>query len=187
MEPDHDSQHFSLGDEHDRRVAFCLWCGAPLQRRLLFGAMRAACGRCPFVLFRTPAAGAAAVVAQGREILMVRRGIEPYRGCWGFPGGFQEYGESPAEAAVREVREETGLEVRVRRILDVCYTVDDPRKRANLVVYLAETVAGELRPADDAQDARFFALDDLPSAIAFENNRRLLARLQAEFPTGDLC
>jgi 8-oxo-dGTP diphosphatase len=186
MEPDQDWQHLSLGDEHDARASFCMWCGAPLARRPLFGAVRAACTRCPFVLFRTPAAGAAAVVVRGREILMVRRGIEPYRGCWGFPGGFQEYGESPEQAAVREVREETGLAVRVIRMLDVYYTIDDPRKRANLVVYLAQPVAGELRAADDALDARFFSLDGLPSEIAFENNRRLLRRLCDEFPSGDL-
>ncbi len=186
MEPLPEASYLSLGDEHDARVAFCLWCGGPLARRRLFGALRAACTRCPFVLFRTPAAGAAAIVVRGREVLLVRRGIEPYRGCWGLPAGYQEYAESPAEAAVREVREETGLQVRLGRILDVCYTLDDPRKRANLVVYTAEVVAGELRAADDAAEARFFPVDELPAEIAFANSRALLERLRAEFPTGDL-
>src|SRR6185295_5408006 len=98
MEPDASSEHLSFGDEHDARAAFCLWCGAPLVRRQLYGSVRAACSRCPFVLFRTPAASASAVVVRGREVLLVRRAIEPFRGQWGFPGGFQEYGESPAEA-----------------------------------------------------------------------------------------
>jgi ADP-ribose pyrophosphatase YjhB (NUDIX family) len=186
MEPDADFQHLSLGDEHDARVAFCLWCGAPLVRRQAYGSLRAVCSRCPFVLFRTPAAGACAAVLRGHEVLLVRRGIEPFRGHWGFPGGFQEYGESPEEAALREVREETGLEVRLLRVFDVCYTRDDPRKRANLVVFLAEPVAGELRAADDALEARFFPLAALPAQIAFANNRRLLERLRHESIIGDL-
>jgi ADP-ribose pyrophosphatase YjhB (NUDIX family) len=186
MEPRVDREHPGLGDPQHERAAFCLWCGGPLHSRTLFGRDRAACARCGFVLFRTPAAAVATVVARQREVLLVQRGIEPFRGCWGFPAGYQEYGESPADAAVRETREETGLEVRIQRLLDVCYTMDDPRKRANLVVYLAEPVAGTLCAADDAADAAFFALDRLPQQIAFANNRNLLARLRAEFPTGDL-
>ena len=168
------------------RAAYCLVCGAALAKREVFGATRKACTRCDFVQFRSPAAAAAVVVARGREVLLVRRGIEPYRGCWGFPAGFQDYWESPEEAAVREVREETGLEVRLLRLLDVRYTVDDPRKRANVVVYLGEVVAGELLAADDAVAAQFFSLDALPDAIAFENNQLLLRRLLQEYPSGDI-
>ena len=56
----------------------------------------------------------------------------------------------------------------------------------NVVVYLARPVAGTLAAADDARDARFFSLDDLPDEIAFENGRALLARLRAEFPDRDI-
>lgn len=186
MEPDNNAEHLSLGSPWHERAAFCLMCGTALARRRVFGADRLACPACDFVLFRTPAAGAAAVVVRGRELLLVRRGIEPYRGDWGFPAGYQEYGESPEEAAVRETEEETGLRIRICRVLAVCYTRDDPRKRANLIIYLAQPVAGVLRAADDATDARFFSLDDLPERIAFENNRKILAQLRAEFPGGDI-
>ncbi len=181
-----EAQRTSLGSHWYERAAFCLLCGSPLEVRDLFGLPRQACTNCDFILFRCPAPASAAVVVRGREILLVQRGIEPYRDFWGFPAGYQEYGESPQEAAVRETREETGLEISVVGVLDVLYTLDDPRKRANLAVYLARPVAGDLRPDDDAVDARFFDLDNLPEQIAFHNNRAILTRLREQFPGGNI-
>src|SRR5690606_16991676 len=88
-------------------------------------------------------------------VLLVKRKIPPFAGAWALPGGFQDYEEDPAATAVREVAEETGLVVTIRRLIDVFYSVDDPRKRVNVIAYLASPVAGELRAADDAADARF--------------------------------
>ena len=168
------------------RAAFCIVCGAELEEREVFGAARKTCTACDYIQFRSPACAAAVVVVRGREILLVRRGIEPYRGLWGFPAGFQDYWETAQEAAVREVHEETGLEIAIERLLDVCYTRDDPRKRANVVVYLARPVAGTLCASDDAADAAFFSLDSLPEKMAFENNQAILRRLARDFPTGDI-
>ena len=170
----------------DDRAAFCTVCGAPLEVREVFGARRKTCTACDYIQFRSPACAAAAVVARGREIVLVRRAIEPYQGQWGLPAGFQDYWETPEEAAIREVREETGLEVHISRLLDVWYNRDDPRKRANVAVYLARPVAGALRASDDASDAGFFSLERLPEKIAFENNQTILRRLLREFPTGDI-
>ena len=170
-------------EDHAR---FCLLCGEPLVERDLFGAKRKACSACDYVFFRPPSAAAAAVVAVGRELVLVRRGIEPYLGSWGLPAGLQEYGEIPQDAARRETREETGLEVEIERLLEVHYATDDPRKRVNVVVYLARPVAGTLQAADDATDARFFPLDALPPEIAFDSNRVVLASLRRQFPHGDI-
>lgn len=170
----------------DPQALFCLWCGAPLAVRHVFGGERHACTACAFVHFRPPSSAACAVVARGREVLLVKRRIAPFAGTWALPGGFQDYGEDPATAAQREVREETGLVVAIRRLLDVFYSTDDPRRRVNVMAYLASPVAGTLCAADDACDARFFALDALPSDLAFSNNRVIFARLRQEFPTGDI-
>lgn len=170
----------------DPKAAFCLWCGAPLQVRTIYGVPRHACSVCAFVHFRPPAAAACAVVARGREILLIQRSIQPCLGSWALPGGFQDYGEEPEQAAVREVAEETGLVVSIRRLLAVFYATDDPRKRVNVVAYLAAPMSGELRAADDAAQACFFDLDALPDDIAFANNREIFRRLRADFPTGDI-
>ena len=109
---------------------------------------------------------------------LVKRKIEPYRGHWTLPAGYQEYFETPEEAAVRETREECGLEVEILTLLHVLYTTDDARKRANLTVYLARPTGGTLQPGDDAEAAAFFPLDELPDLIGFENNRRVLEDLR---------
>ena len=169
----------------EQRAAYCLVCGTSLESRTIYGHSRQACPDCDFIVFQNTACAAAAVVVQGREVLLVRRAIDPGKGRWGFPAGFQDYGESPAETAVREVREETGLEVELVRLLDVVLSRDNPRKLINLVVYLARAVAGELAAADDATEARFFPLDKLPEDLAFENNRQILDQLVQDIPTGD--
>ena len=175
-----------MGQNWEDRAQYCVVCGAALEERQAFGAVRKACTRCDYIQFRSPATASAAVVARGREVLLVKRGIEPYLGCWGFPAGFQDYHESPEEALIREVAEETGLTVQIVRLLDLCYTLDDPRKRSNVAVYLATAVAGTLCAADDAADAAFFSLDELPEPIAFQNNQLILQRLLRDFPTGDI-
>jgi len=161
-------------------------CGASLKVRKLFGRDRKACVECDFIVFENTPTAAGAIVVRGREILLVRRSIEPGLGRWSFPAGFQDYGETPEQTAVREVREETGLTIELRRLFQVAHSRDNPRKHVNLVVYLAVAVAGVVRAADDASDARFFSLDELPGDLAFDNNRDMLRRLRIEFPSGDI-
>ncbi|HZJ71987.1 MAG TPA: NUDIX domain-containing protein, partial [Planctomycetota bacterium] len=89
----------------------------------------------------------------------------------------QEVDEAIETTAVREVREETGLVVKLTGLLDVLTTTDDPRKPAILVVYEAEEVEGELLPGSDADEVAFHALDALPRDVGFSNHRRILERL----------
>ena len=103
---------------------------------------------------RVPCAGAVVHDAAGR-LLLIRRGREPGRGLWSLPGGRCEPGESAAETAVREVREETGLDVAAGPLVGRV-------ERAGLggVVYVIDDVActvlgGELAPGDDADDVRW--------------------------------
>lgn len=100
-------------------------------------------------------AGAVVRDATGR-LLLVRRGRPPAQGSWTLPGGRVEPGESPSEAAVREVREETGLDVRVVRLLATLpvlgYLVHD---------FEATVTGGTLRAGDDAADVCWLSLDEL--------------------------
>ena len=109
---------------------------------------------------RIPAAGAVITDAAGR-VLLVLRGHEPHAGRWSIPGGHVEPGETPAQAAAREVLEETGLTVRILRELGVV----ELRWGGGVVFeahdFLAEVVSGELRAADDAADAAWFTPGEL--------------------------
>ncbi|HVT64688.1 MAG TPA: NUDIX hydrolase [Mycobacteriales bacterium] len=100
-------------------------------------------------------AGAVVRDPAGR-LLLVQRGHPPAQGSWTLPGGRVEPGETPAEAAVREVREETGLDIEVGRLLATVpvlgYLVHD---------FAATVTGGTLRPGDDADDARWFEVEEL--------------------------
>ncbi len=168
----------------EQRARHCPICAAALGKKQVEERERLWCPDCGLILYLNPAAAAAAVVLRGREVLLIRRCSAPYRDHWTLPAGYEEYDEPPMLTAVRETKEETGLDVRVTGLLDVLYTEDDPRKRGILVVYLCEVVGGEIRAGDDAAEARFFPIDALPAEIGFRNNRRILERVRTELGTG---
>jgi len=121
----------------------CPLCSAELLQVDFGGRPRLRCGRCTFVLYSNPASAAAGVVFNPRgEVLLVRRAIEPYRGYWALPAGYQEIDEPPSETVAREVLEEAGIAVEVHGLLDLLFVHDDPRRPANVAVFLCRAVGG---------------------------------------------
>lgn len=107
-----------------------------------------------------------AVVTQGDRLLLVRRGAEPFQGLWGLPGGAVELGETVADALVREVQEETGIEVVPERFLayrDGINRDEEGLVRFHYVIffYAARPVGGVLEPATDAEEAGWFGGDEM--------------------------
>jgi 8-oxo-dGTP diphosphatase len=161
------------------RARHCPLCSAPLQPAEVGGRPRPRCPRCPFVLYANPASAAAGVVLNTRgEVLLVRRAIEPYRGCWALPAGYQEIDEDPIQTVVREVREEAGIEVEVHGLLDLLFVGDDPRKPANVAVFLCQAIGGEPVPGPEETAVAWFSLEALPGDIGFDNYPRILQRLR---------
>lgn len=113
---------------------------------------------------------------------MVQRAHEPFVGDWTIPAGYCEWEENPAETAVRELKEETGLDVGITGVFKIYNGHDDPRTNAVLVLYFADILGGELRPDDDALRAEFFTWDKIPKNIAFEAHRQALTDLKVGYP-----
>jgi ADP-ribose pyrophosphatase YjhB (NUDIX family) len=115
----------------------------------------------------------AVVVRQGR-VLLVRRGRPPFEGSWALPGGFVEPGESVEQAVVREVREETGLEARVERMVGLFSRPGrDPRGPTVSVAFRVSAV-GQPRGGDDARQAAFLRLGEV-RGLAFDHEEILAA------------
>ncbi len=156
--------------------AYCPACGGPMEAVREEGRRRMKCPACGYVQYRNPSSAAGVIVVRDSEVLLVKRRYDPYRGKWVIPSGFIEYDEDIREAAVREVAEETGLEVELTGIHGAESCFDDPRGNTILVLYGGRITGGELAAGDDAEDAAFFRLDRLPE-IAFEAHRRVLREL----------
>lgn len=146
---------------HALELNYCPTCGHRLEDCEAFGRVRRACPVCNRIVFHDLKVAAGVLVEREGKVLLVRRNAGPRRGTWSFPAGFVEFDEHPAETAVRECREETGLEVELTGILDVIGP--EPAGAANIViVYRARIVGGELRAGDDADQVGFFAPEELP-------------------------
>ena len=107
-----------------------------------------------------PLVGVGVLIRDGGKILIARRAGEPSKGLWSIPGGLVELGERVRDAAVREAREETGLEIEIEDLLGVFDSVTRDengsiRYHYIIVDFLARPVGGELKPASDISDARW--------------------------------
>ena len=149
-------------------------CGTAVQLQPSYGQVRPVCPACGWIHFADPKVAAAVLVERDGEILLVQRSYNPHQGKWSLPAGFVNAGEDPAEAARRECLEETGLQVRITRLLDVYAKKEHPGGADFIIVYGAEVVAGTLAAADDADDAAFFFRDALPE-LAFDATKYILA------------
>ena len=155
---------------------YCPVCGAELESVSEEGYMRMRCRSCGFVHYHNPAPAVGVIIRDGETVLLVKRRFEPYRGMWVIPSGFVEYDEDARATAVREVLEETGLEVELDGLYSVESCFDDPRGNTLLVLYTGHVTGGDLSAGDDAVDVGYFPLAELPP-VAFEAHRRVLGGL----------
>lgn len=143
------------------------------------GRYRHVCSLCKLVLYQNPSPAAAVLLVQQERVLLVKRAMEPQQGLWALPAGFQEVGETPEQAARREMHEETGLIAGKLRLFDLVYNDCNPLKPVNVAVFLAEQAEGQLTPGDDVSDAAFFPLNQLPTRLAFDYIPQCLKRLSS--------
>jgi len=126
--------------------------------------MRRTCEECGFVHFYDPVVAAVVFAVQDNRLLMIRRAVNPQKGKWALPAGYIDYDEEPHEAAAREVREETGLEVHIKQVIDVLGRDTSLGAKASIVIlFEGEIVGGTPIAQDDASEVAFFALDDIPT------------------------
>ncbi len=155
----------------DNQIHFCPHCGTATTLAESFGRQRPVCPNCGWVYFADPKVASAVLVEQDGRLLLVRRVNEPFRGLWTLPAGFVDAGEDPARAAERECLEETGLQVRATKVLEIFAGREHPRGADFVIVYLAEVEGGELQAGDDADQVEWFTRSALPP-LAFRATQR---------------
>jgi 8-oxo-dGTP diphosphatase len=155
----------------DETMKYCPECAQPLVERETYGRLRPVCPSCGYVGFLAPKVAVGAIVERDGDILLTRRAHDPGRGLWGFPAGYMECDEQVKDAVVREVLEETGLRVRLDRLVGI-YSY--PGRGLLLIIYSASIVSGTLQASAESEAVAFFAPDALPD-LAFPENVAIVA------------
>jgi 8-oxo-dGTP diphosphatase len=151
---------------------FCPVCGGRLKTKSREGKKRLVCSECSYTFYQNSKPCTAVLVEYEGKLMLTRRGIEPFKDWWDLPGGFIEDGEHPEDGAVRELEEETGLDVEILALLGVEMDIYGTDKINTLNFhYLARPISGDPKPASDVAEIRWFSPDEIPENIAFENCR----------------
>lgn len=155
-------------------MAFCIQCGTELTTMILENRQRLACPECGWVHYAHLKVSAAGLIELDGSLLLVRRNTQPWQGAWYLPAGYVEADEDPSLAAIREVREETGLMVRPGGLFGSYYFDDDPRGNGLLLVYNCEIIEGGIELNEEVDAAGFFRPISLPAQLTGAGHDRAI-------------
>lgn len=161
---------------------FCPKCAGKFILEKRHGRDRYVCSRCGYIFYQNPRPTVGVFIVENNKILLAKRAINPYKGWWDTIGGFMEEEETPKECAIRETKEETGLDI---EILDILGVGKDTYQDQDLVhtvpiSYTAKMVGGTMKPDDDVAELKWFDLNNLPENVAFESNKKALHLLKTK-------
>lgn len=122
--------------------------------------------------YKNPALTVDTIIVEDNSIVLIKRLNNPYKDHWAIPGGFVEYGEKVEDAAIREAKEETGLNIELTRLVGIYSNPDrDPRGHTVTIAYTARIIDGTLKSDSDAKDAKFIEISKLKNCkLAFDHN-----------------
>ncbi len=158
---------------------YCPICGNILKVGIFNGKERKHCPHCAFINYKNPLPSVGAIAVKEDKVLLIKRGIEPGKGIWAPPSGFMELGETPEEAVLRELKEETGMSGRVKRLLGIYREITSIYGDILVIVYLVILNKGEIVAGDDAEDAKFFDIDKLPD-LHFNCFRKAIEKINIQ-------
>lgn len=158
----------------DLHIKYCPVCATPLVKKQLFNAERLACENCGYIFFLNPKVVAIVVIRHEGKFLLGRRNINPGKGKWGFSGGYVDRGETVEEAALREVKEETNLDIELGGLIGVYSETSSPHV---IIAYQGTILDNTLHTlsaqAEEVSELGFFQPDALPE-LAFPVDQQIL-------------
>lgn len=171
------------GMEEDS-FAYCPLCGMRLAHEVVDHRSRMVCPHCRFIHFRNPAPTVSLLIIRGGRVLLGKRSGKPGEDRWATPSGYVEFDEDFLTTAIREAKEETGLDVEIVSILNVTDSFFQPTQHFLNIYLLARVTGGQLQSGDDMGELRWYPLSGPFPEMAFQEDMDLLERYrQADCPS----
>jgi 8-oxo-dGTP diphosphatase len=156
-----------------KKLIYCSTCNTKNNFSTIEGELRYHCPNCKTIHYQNPKPTATLICIKKNEILLVKRAFAPAKGEWSLPGGFIELGETPEDAAKRELKEETNLNGEVVKLLGHCSHFNSIFGDILLIGMEIEIKNWDnLIPGDDADEAGFFNIKNCPK-LAFECHQKI--------------
>jgi ADP-ribose pyrophosphatase YjhB (NUDIX family) len=153
----------------EKEYIFCPSCTTKLVRKVINKESLLSCPKCGFIFWNNPKPVVSVILEKNGKILLVKRAKEPLKGYWCLPGGYVCYSEKPEDALMREVKEETNLNIRIGKLIGV-YQIDNDPRGINLdIIYAGLIVGNELETNEESSEFGFFSIDKLPELIAYKH------------------
>lgn len=158
----------------EKEFNFCPTCGCKLVRKLIDRRNLLACPKCSFVFWNNPKPTVSTIIEKDKKILLLKRNKKPLENYWVLPGGYIDYEEKPEDAAIRETKEETNLNVKICRLIGVYQIDNDPRGiNLDIIYYALDKKTSEIRVNDESNNFEYFSLDKLPKLIAYKHRQAI--------------
>ncbi len=153
-------------------MKYCPKCGKLLEKKVIRNKKRIYCSSCDIVYYNNPIPSVAVVARDEKgNLLLVLRGVEPKKGYWALPGGFIDEGESATDAALREMKEETGLNGAIKNFIKIYNHKSKIYGYVIIIIYEVDIVGGKLKAGDDAELTEFFKINEIPElAFSFQED-----------------
>jgi 8-oxo-dGTP diphosphatase len=157
-----------------KKKVYCPYCGHGLVDKFVEGRIRRYCESCTAPVYENPVPASCIVTVDTFDrILLVKRSVDPKKGQWCLPGGFMELGETPEEAGLRELKEETGIDGKIEMLLGLTTHSGTTYDTVLITGFLVREYCGIPLAGDDADDVGWFKRDCIPE-IAFPSHKRFI-------------
>mgnify|MGYP001815872204 CR=1 FL=1 len=148
--------HYERGSPLEGGFKHCPSCGTPLVLMESGHRLRPVCSKCGFVQYRNPAPTVSVLVVDGDRVLLGKRGGSPGKGTWSLPSGYVDYEEDFLTTAIRETKEETGLEVEICSLINVVSSFVSSSFHFLGLYVVARVLGGELAAGDDLEAVEWY-------------------------------
>jgi len=160
---------------------YCPTCTKKLKTKVIDGRKRLFCLNCDFIFWANPKPVVSAILTVNNKILMLQRDKDPLKRYWVLPGGFIEYEETSQQAIKREVKEETGLDIDIKKIIGTYLINNDPRGNHIDIIYIVTTKDfSRIKINNENIQFKLFSYKNIPKLIAYKHREAIRDYLQSK-------